>query len=86
VYGPHGPVPPWSDSANYEFSGYIDPDRPGIPWPTASARIDQPGSPPYEVTDAAIDISSQGGHREFLKLIWPAARRRALPSAARLAV
>ncbi|GAB2785926.1 hypothetical protein GCM10027073_17870 [Streptomyces chlorus] len=83
VYGaePHSPAPPWSGGADYEeFSGYIESDRPGIPWPTASARIDLPGSPPYEVTDAGVDISSYGGHMEFLKLIWPAARRRALPA------
>ncbi|WP_331763845.1 hypothetical protein OH738_40870 (plasmid) [Streptomyces hirsutus] len=83
VYGaePHSPAPPWSGGADYEeFSGYLEPDRPGIPWPTASVRIDQPGSPPYEVTDAGVDISSYGGRMEFLKLIWPAARRRALPA------
>ncbi|MEV5598942.1 hypothetical protein [Streptomyces sp. NPDC052496] len=78
VYGPelHSPALPWSGGADYEeFSGYLDPERPGIPWPTASARINHPGRPPYEVTDADVDISCYGGRMEFLKLTWPAARR-----------
>ncbi|MGW3414611.1 hypothetical protein [Streptomyces sp. NPDC000888] len=83
VYGPelHSPALPGSGGAGYEeFGGYIEPDRPGIPWPTASARIEQPGSEPYEVTDAHVDISGWGGRVDFLKLIWPADRRRALPT------
>ncbi|MFF3958847.1 hypothetical protein ACFYY1_37430 [Streptomyces sp. NPDC001890] len=83
VYGAelHSPALAWSGDADEEgFSGYIEPDRPGIPWPTASARIEQPGSVPYEVTDAHVDISGYGGRMDFLKLIWPAAQRRALPA------
>ncbi|OEJ36508.1 hypothetical protein [Streptomyces agglomeratus] len=69
------------DADEEVFSGHIEPDRPvGIPWPTACARIEQPGSVPYEVTDAHVDISSRGGRMEFLKLIWPAAQRRAVPT------
>ncbi|MGV9277686.1 hypothetical protein [Streptomyces griseosporeus] len=83
VYGAeqHSPALTWSGGAHYkEFSGYVEPGRPGIPWPTASAWIDQPDGPPYEVIDAAVDISNYGGHMQFLKLIWPAARRRAIPA------
>ena len=82
VYGAesHSPALPWSGGAAYEeFSGYIEPERPGIPWPTASARIEEPGSAPYEVTDANVDISGYGGRMEFLKLTWPA-RRQSLPT------
>ncbi|MFE7427447.1 hypothetical protein [Streptomyces sp. NPDC057545] len=85
VYGPelHSPGLPSSGGADYEeFSGHIEPDRPGtgIPWPTASARIEHPGSTPYEVADAHVDISGYGGRMDFLRLTWPAARRRALPT------
>ncbi|WP_331721807.1 hypothetical protein OG596_38645 (plasmid) [Streptomyces sp. NBC_01102] len=62
-----------------EFGGFIEPGRPGIPWPTASFRIEQPGSASYEVTNAHVDISSHGGPMEFLMLTWPASRGRALP-------
>ncbi|MFI8888244.1 hypothetical protein [Streptomyces sp. NPDC053813] len=84
VYGPElfSPALPASGGAGCEeFMGYIEPDRPaGIPWPTASARIEQPGNAPYEVTDTHVDISGHGGRMDFLKLIWPADRRRALPA------
>ncbi|WP_406404227.1 hypothetical protein [Streptomyces uncialis] len=84
VYGPelHSPALPGDGAADEEqFGGYIEPDRPdGIPWPTASARIEQPGSEPYEVTDAHVDISGWGGRVDYLTLIWPAERRRALPT------
>ncbi|MEV6425041.1 hypothetical protein [Streptomyces sp. NPDC051662] len=84
VYGPelHSPALPGSGAAHEEeFGGYIEPDRPaGIPWPTACARIEQPGHAPYEVTDAHVDISGWGGRVDYLKLIWPADRRRALPT------
>ncbi|MFJ3183913.1 hypothetical protein ACIPJN_36760 [Streptomyces sp. NPDC086796] len=84
VYGPelNSPALAWSGGADEEeFGGYIEPDRPaGIPWPTASARIEQPGHAPYEVTGAHVDISGWGGRVDYLKLIWPADRRRALPT------
>lgn len=82
VYGPelHRPALPWSGGARYaEFSGYIEHDRPGIPWPTACARIEQLGSVPYEVTGAHVDISGYGGLLDFLKLTWRAAPLR-IPS------
>ncbi|MFF3127802.1 hypothetical protein ACFVRD_37160 [Streptomyces sp. NPDC057908] len=81
VYGPElrSPALPAGGGAGYEeFGGFIEPDRPGIPWPTASARIEQQGSAPYEVTNAHVDISSNGGPMEFLMLTWPADRGRAL--------
>jgi hypothetical protein len=83
VYGPerNSPALPWSGGADYEeFSGYIEPERPGIAWPTASARIDQPGHPPCEVSDARVDISGYGGRMEFLKLTWPADRGQTIPT------
>ncbi|MCY1649293.1 hypothetical protein AB0D68_25505 [Streptomyces sp. NPDC048212] len=83
VYGPElrSPALPAGSGVGYEeFGGFIEPDRPGIPWPTASARIEQPGHTPYEVVDAHVDISSHGGPMEFLLLTWPAARGRDLPA------
>ena len=73
VYGPElrSPAHPWSGGEGYEeFSGHIEPDRPGIPWPKASARIAMPGRAPYAVTGADVDISGYGGRMDFLKLIW----------------
>ncbi|MFY0516146.1 hypothetical protein ACOMD4_38035 [Streptomyces anulatus] len=83
VHGPELRIPafPADGGPGYEeFSGFIEPDRHDIPWPTASFRIEQPGSTPHEVTNAHVDISSHGGPMEFLKLIWPAEQRRALPA------
>jgi hypothetical protein len=54
--------------------------RVGVRPPARADRIGQPGRPPYEVTDAGVDISGYGGRMEFLKLIWSAARRAALPT------
>ncbi|MDA5279922.1 hypothetical protein [Streptomyces sp. Isolate_45] len=81
----HGPelhtAPAWNGYADEEaFSGYIAPDRDGIPWPTASARIDLPGQAPFEVTNAHVDISGWGGRMNFLKLIWPTGQRTVLPA------
>ncbi|MEV8344596.1 hypothetical protein [Streptomyces niveus] len=88
VYGPElfSPALPASGGPGYEeFMGYIEPDRPdGIPWPTAEVRIEQPGSAPYEVTDADVDISDWGGRVDFLKLIWRDGRRRVLPTTTEL--
>ncbi|MGW9439631.1 hypothetical protein [Streptomyces sp. NPDC055607] len=84
VYGPelHSPGLPSSGGPDYEeFIGYMDHDRPGIPWPTASARIEQSGQALYEVTDAHVDISNYGGRMDFLRLTWPTVQRRALPPA-----
>ncbi|MFY0516038.1 hypothetical protein ACOMD4_37485 [Streptomyces anulatus] len=83
VYGPELRIPafPANGGVGYEeFSGFIEPDRPGIPWPTASARIEQPGGVPYEVTNARVDISSHGGPMEWLTLLWSAADGRAVPT------
>ncbi|MGW6588445.1 hypothetical protein [Streptomyces globisporus] len=85
VYGPElrRPALPAGGGVGYEeFGGFIRPDRPGIPWPRASALIEQPGSVPYEVTDAHVDISSHGGPMEWLMLTWPAARGKAVTEAA----
>ncbi|MEU3706929.1 hypothetical protein AB0E82_32080 [Streptomyces anulatus] len=76
VYGPelHRPALPASGGPGYaEFSGYIWaglPELPDIPWPTASAQIEQPGTAPYEVTDANVDISCSGCRMDHLHLIW----------------
>ncbi|WP_399553989.1 hypothetical protein [Streptomyces anulatus] len=83
VHGPElrSPALPAGGGPGYEeFCGFIEPDQPGIPWPTASFRIEQPGGAPYEVTDAHVDISSHGGPMEFLMLTWPAEQRSALPA------
>lgn len=84
VYGPElfSPALPGSGGADEEeFMGYIEHDRPpGIPWPTASARICLPGEEPFEVTGAHVDISGWGGRTDFLKLIWPASRRTLTPA------
>ncbi|WP_406119671.1 hypothetical protein [Streptomyces anulatus] len=87
VYGPelHRPALPASGGPGYaEFSGYIWaglPELPDIPWPTASARIEQPGTAPYEVTGADVDISCSGRRMDFLKLIWRTAADHARPGA-----
>ncbi|GAA2639781.1 hypothetical protein GCM10010425_50120 [Streptomyces spororaveus] len=48
IYGPElHTAPAWNGDADEEaFSGFLDPGRDGIPWPTASARIDLPGAAP----------------------------------------
>ncbi|WP_042404433.1 hypothetical protein [Streptacidiphilus carbonis] len=82
VYGAelHRPALAYSGGSAYEeFNGHIDPGQHDVPWPTASVRIEQPGNGAYEATDARVDISSYGGHYDFLKLVWPAGRGRALP-------
>jgi hypothetical protein len=73
------PALEWSGGEGFEeFGGYIDPDRDGIPWPTATVRIDIPGQSPYAVTDADVDISYAGTKSQYLKLIWPTGRREPL--------
>ncbi|MDH6544938.1 hypothetical protein [Streptomyces sp. SPB4] len=79
----HGPElytePAWNGDADEEaFGGYIAPDRDGIPWPTASARIDLPGEAPFKVANAHVDISNWGGRMDFLTLIWPTGQRTVL--------
>ncbi|MEU1312558.1 hypothetical protein ABZ419_27215 [Streptomyces cinnamoneus] len=79
----HSPAHPWRGGEGYEeFTGYIEHDRPGVPWPTVSVRIDFPdGRAPYAVASADVDISGFGGHMDFLRLMWPVDRGAALPSA-----
>ncbi|MFD5342284.1 hypothetical protein ACFWJY_00560 [Streptomyces anulatus] len=82
VYGPelHRPALPASGGPGYaEFSGYIRAGLPDIPWPTATARIEQPGTAPYEATGANVDISCSGRRMDYLKLIWRTAADHARP-------
>ncbi|MGW3424484.1 hypothetical protein [Streptomyces phaeochromogenes] len=65
-----------------EFGGYIDAEgRDGIPWPRANVRVETEGQPPYEVTDADVDISYAGGSAQYLKLVWRAEKGRSEGSA-----
>lgn len=76
VYGAELQQFPGHYGRTWQFGGHIEKGRtgPGVPWPRASARIEQPGREPYDVTDVSVDISHGGGPMDFLRLMWPVER------------